>query len=400
MNKLCLIVSLSFLYFYSYSQEFDEIIKFSKIDSTIKNVKLIGVGESTHGTSEFTTVRLELFKFLVENHDYNTFFLEADYSACIRVNRYIQGQQDNVYRALEEIYLWPWLTEEMVEIIDWCREYNSQNVEKISFVGCDMQLISDDYKELQRLFKNDQSLLIKVDSIFPELGRTFNDSVIFNRKSKWNDFKNFVSDSDLRSQQVKDFEKIKLFVDQWFDFKTSTGIKYNFRDSCMASNMIEYLNQDSSSKGFYFAHNGHVSNTIFSHKEKLSKKSAGAFLKDFYGERYFCIAVLSRDLHFNALSCKGGSIKMKQFQRTPDKYRDVERELTNYGSDSFYISTKKIDKIHKFNITFIGAAYEEDCNGIKPFPKRRLTEDMFDGFILLGTTNPTQFIEKIKKKYG
>ena len=45
------------------------------LDSIIGNRKIIGMGESTHGTSEFTTMRHRFFKYLVENHGYNSFFL-------------------------------------------------------------------------------------------------------------------------------------------------------------------------------------------------------------------------------------------------------------------------------------------------------------------------------------
>lgn len=399
MNKLFLIISLLFISSHNFSQEIDEL-EFSKIDSLAKNIKLIGVGECTHGTSEFTTVRLELFKTLVKSHNYNSFFLEADLSACRRVNRYIHGEEDTVYKALEEVQLWPWLTEEMVEVINWCRKYNSLNENVINFVGCDMQLINDDFIELQRLFKDNQTLMYKLDSVFTGLKYNSKDSVITNHKDKWIVFKSVVSESNLPSNQLREFETIKPSVDQWFDFKTSPGIKYNFRDSCMASNMIEYLNQHSNSKGFYFAHNAHVSNTIFSYKEMHSMKSAGAFLKEFYGEHYVCIALLSNNLHFNALTFKGGKVKMKQFHRVPKKRRDIERKLTKYGKDNFYINAKNIEKVDKFNITHIGAAYGKDFNGTKTIPIRRLKDGMFDGFILLGTTNPTLLIEIIKKKYG
>lgn len=55
----------------------EETSDLGTLDSLFTNRKIIGVGESTHGTSEFTTMRYRLFKYLVENHEFNTFFLEA-----------------------------------------------------------------------------------------------------------------------------------------------------------------------------------------------------------------------------------------------------------------------------------------------------------------------------------
>ena len=71
-----------------------------QLDEVFKAKRVIGLGEATHGTSEFTQIRLDLFKYLVENHDYTIFFLEADYSACSRINRYIHGAEDNGKEAL------------------------------------------------------------------------------------------------------------------------------------------------------------------------------------------------------------------------------------------------------------------------------------------------------------
>ena len=47
------------------------------LDSTFEKVTLIGLGESTHGTSEFTIIRGEIFKYLVENHNYTVFFFRS-----------------------------------------------------------------------------------------------------------------------------------------------------------------------------------------------------------------------------------------------------------------------------------------------------------------------------------
>jgi erythromycin esterase len=48
-----------------------------QLNPYFKDVKVIGMGESTHGTHEFSTMRFRMFKFLVENHGFNTFFFRS-----------------------------------------------------------------------------------------------------------------------------------------------------------------------------------------------------------------------------------------------------------------------------------------------------------------------------------
>lgn len=112
----------------------------NQLNYYFEDVRLIGLGESTHGTSEFTLMRHRLFRFLVEEHDYNTIFLEEDYATCLRVDNYIKGAEDNPIEVVKSFNQWPWMTQEMADLIEWMREYNSDKKnEQLSFVGIDMQ---------------------------------------------------------------------------------------------------------------------------------------------------------------------------------------------------------------------------------------------------------------------
>ena len=68
----------------SFTKESNQGLK--ELSPLFKNIKVVAMGESTHGTSEFTILRFKMFKYLVENHQFNTFFLEADYANCLRIN--------------------------------------------------------------------------------------------------------------------------------------------------------------------------------------------------------------------------------------------------------------------------------------------------------------------------
>ncbi|MGB0887968.1 MAG: erythromycin esterase family protein, partial [Vicingaceae bacterium] len=126
-----------------------------QLDVYFKNVTVVGMGESTHGTHEFFKLRHRVFKYLVENHHFNTFFLEADYANCLRANAYIQGNKDNVEAVVREINMWPWKTTEMMNLINWMRDYNLKNKNnQINFIGVDMQQYVETVKQMDNILRS------------------------------------------------------------------------------------------------------------------------------------------------------------------------------------------------------------------------------------------------------
>ena len=88
--------------------------------------KVVLLGESTHGTSEFYRVRAAITRRLVEKHGFNIVALEADWPDAARIDRYVRHQapeqsREEIFRRFPE---WMWRNEEFREFIDWLREFN------------------------------------------------------------------------------------------------------------------------------------------------------------------------------------------------------------------------------------------------------------------------------------
>ncbi len=52
----------------------------------VANAQIVGVGEATHGTKEFFEAKHRIFQYLVENHGYKVFAIEADVRESIYLN--------------------------------------------------------------------------------------------------------------------------------------------------------------------------------------------------------------------------------------------------------------------------------------------------------------------------
>ena len=106
----------------------------------LADARVVGLGETTHGTREFFQIKHRLLEFLVTEMAFNAFVLEASYAACQPINEYVlHGRGDRATVLTGQGYI-PWDTEEFSEMLDWLRAYNQgvPDEKKVSFHGADL----------------------------------------------------------------------------------------------------------------------------------------------------------------------------------------------------------------------------------------------------------------------
>ncbi|MBP5453252.1 MAG: erythromycin esterase family protein, partial [Lachnospiraceae bacterium] len=89
-----------------------------------EGVRIVGLGEASHGNKEFQELKLEVFKLLVENYGVRAFCLEGDDGNYKKVNAYIQGEDVTLDEAVEALTFTIYKTEDSKELIEWMKEYN------------------------------------------------------------------------------------------------------------------------------------------------------------------------------------------------------------------------------------------------------------------------------------
>ncbi len=111
------------------------------LEQFLAGVRLVGLGESTHGTREFFTLKHRLLEFLVAEMGVTTLLIEASYPASLAVNDYVVRGRGDPNEALSSLGFWMYDTEEMTSLIEWLREYNRRvpEAQKVSFLGFDFQ---------------------------------------------------------------------------------------------------------------------------------------------------------------------------------------------------------------------------------------------------------------------
>ncbi|MGW9124114.1 erythromycin esterase family protein [Paenibacillus chitinolyticus] len=107
------------------------------LKSMVGDARYVGLGESTHGSSEIFTMKFRLVKYLVTELGFTNFGMEEDWGSGLKLNEYIQTGKGNPREFLNLLYP----TDEIVAMIDWMKEYNADpsNKRKIQFIGLDIK---------------------------------------------------------------------------------------------------------------------------------------------------------------------------------------------------------------------------------------------------------------------
>ena len=111
------------------------------LDDILPAVKVVGAGEGTHGTREHFRFKHWLFRYLVEQHGFTVLAFEESLSRTWSINEYLLGRADIDPRAKLSGWMWPWATEEVLELLEWMRDYNAERGARppVQVVGVDMQ---------------------------------------------------------------------------------------------------------------------------------------------------------------------------------------------------------------------------------------------------------------------
>lgn len=101
----------------------------------IDDAEIVSLGEATHGTSEFRKLKHRLFEFCVTELNFTVLGVELPFPESLAVNAYVLSGIGSAADALAGTRYWIWDTQEMLDVIEWMRWWNSHNARKVKFYG-------------------------------------------------------------------------------------------------------------------------------------------------------------------------------------------------------------------------------------------------------------------------
>ena len=84
----------------------------------LSDVRIVGLGEATHGTKEFFTMKHKMIEFLVKNCGFRILAMEFNYAGTENINNYILYGNGDALSSLASQGLMVWDTEEILNLVE------------------------------------------------------------------------------------------------------------------------------------------------------------------------------------------------------------------------------------------------------------------------------------------
>lgn len=149
-----------------------------------EDVEYVLLGEASHGTSEFYKWRTEITKWLVSEGGFSFIAIEGDWPDSYNVNRYVKGLPESGKTAYDVLYAfnrwptWMWANKEVITLVEWLREHNSNlPLEKrVGFYGLDVYSLWESMEAvihyLQKVDPQAVKLALKAYGCFEPYGKS------------------------------------------------------------------------------------------------------------------------------------------------------------------------------------------------------------------------------------
>jgi len=261
------------------------------LETVLKDVRILGLGEAVHGSREFFQVKHRLLEFLVTRMGFNAFAMEAAYSDAQPANDYVlhgKGERDSVLTALGYV---AWDTEEIGAMLDWMRAYNRTvpGKRKVRFYGVDIfRNATGRRKVLAFVQRFAPDLETGTDSLFRELaaqeGRwpRWDTTVMARARPRLAGLANELAArrSSLRSRVIhREYEEVVHLIEVM-----RQGALPQDRSRFLAENLMYLVDRAPPGAKFVFsAHDSHVAAD--------QRRRGGYHLRKVYGDAYYATSL-------------------------------------------------------------------------------------------------------------
>jgi len=299
---------------------------------------IVSLGEGTHGTREFFKMKHRMVEFLANEMDFTIFAIEANMPECRAINNYVLYGEGDARAALKGIYFWTWNTQEVLDMIEWMRDYNASGMGTIQFLGFDMQYPDSAMKFVERFVAEVDPEFIDlvqasydtIQTIVVDHKKRYQDSSIQPDYEMWKEKAQYVLNhlTDHRDQYIlaKDPKEVDWVIqDARVVLQAATP---SLRDQSMAENVDWILeHSDPGSKIVLWAHNGHV-----------HKKSGwmGSYLAARHGTDMIVFGFCFHEGTYTAVGDNG----LSTYGTSPSDYGSVEYAFHQTGYPRFMLDLR------------------------------------------------------------
>lgn len=280
----------------------NEIDYFQLIQS-IKDARIVMLGEASHGTHEFYQVRRFISQQLIKNHGFKFIAVEGDWPDADRLNKYIKsGVGGSAHKTLMHNHRWPtwmWANDEIVKLAEWMRSHHA------GFYGLDIYSMFESIQEVINFVEIENPILAKeVKERYACFDHFQQDEVAYARSlveypagCEAQVLKNLDRILKLRLENISQGQEA-LFSSQqnarvianaenyYRAMMKGDATSWNVRDEHMLEVLEQLLEKHGKdSKGIVWAHNTHIGDYRATDMNETGYINLGGLVRQSYGEQ-------------------------------------------------------------------------------------------------------------------
>jgi erythromycin esterase len=364
------------------------------VSNMVGDAHIVGFGEGTHGTSEFFQMKHRLLEYLAQNNGFTIFAMEANMPEADLVNQYVLTGQGDPAQLLQGLYFWTWNTQEVLNMIQWIRQYNAAGNGPILFAGFDMQYSQVAIANVENfLAQAEPTYLPAAQNVYSQAGPIMQKSL------------NGVTQSATVVQPVVDAVQavwqhlsqnrsvyLANFTAHDVDWAIQNAVIvqqaiYNtiaspwYRDQAMASNVDWILQQNPGARAVLWAHDAHV---------WKDPQAMGSYIAANHSSDYVAFGQIFHAGRYNAV----GPGVLQAWPATPSFAGTVEWVFHSIGLPWFILYLRQASLTDAGAAWLLGPVQYRMIGAVEAdgfFVSSRLAQD-FDALIFFDQSTPSKLL--------
>ncbi len=286
----------------------------------IGNSRVVLIGEASHGTSEFYSMRARITQRLIDEKGFNIVAAEADWPDAARIDHYVRHRDvpPSEWTAFARFPTWMWRNEETRTFIDWLHGRNSSlsHDRRAAFYGLD----------IYSLHTSVRAVISYLETVDPDLAATarqrygclspweadpaaYGHAALTGAYQKCEQAVAHILVELLQKQQayaLKDGERFfdasqnahlvanaeRYYRVMYYGSRAS----WNLRDSHMFETLLNVLDfHGPDSKAVVWAHNSHIGNAAATEMGRRGEHNIGQLCRQYFGTNSYHIGFGTND---------------------------------------------------------------------------------------------------------
>jgi len=390
----------------------------------VGNARVVLLGESTHGTSEFYKMRSRITRELVVRKEFNTIAIEADWPDAFHVNQYIKQRPPKGIpeRPFTRFPTWVWQNKEVLEIIEWLRNHNEErpnaavgiygldlyslyhSIEAVILYleKCDLQAAGVARRRYACLAPWEKNLSAYSRAAISGKYRSCENEVVSMLQELLKQRFTYERENGEDFLDLIQNAKVIANAEQYYRmmYYSSRG-SWNLRDQHMFEVLKLLLEEHQpDSKVIVWAHNSHVGNAAATELAEQGETNLGELCKKQYGTDVYSLGFGTDRGTVAAASEWGGPVQLKKIR--PSHHQSYERVMHDTGIEAFLLPLKaplrkdvreelKVSRLERA----IGVIYKPETEMESHYFRAKLPQQ-FDEYIWFDTTNAVNALSSIQ----